>query len=508
MFEAMRRGLVADSRAVRLLEAQIATGGLIDPRHNHRVPIRVAYQRGLFNEDMQRRLEDPTDDTKGFFDPNTQENLTYIDLIRRCQKEPETGFHYLVLREKRRGEGRASRQSLWESTQSSLDRSNSMTNLHEVGMKVSRNYNQSNASSRQEIKTPDVVVRSTSSNSQVVEDEKTGIKIKTTEEIVIEKRTRELSRKEILFTTSVGVVNLHDLAEANCIDHKSLVELEEGKLSLDDVRRLMDQYLNGFAPISGVHITHGAGKATEIVTLYEAELRGLINPSLSFFLLEAQTASGGLTNPNAGAKRYDLNAGFTQGLIGRETINELKNARCSLIGFVGKGRAVMSTLEALRHGMIAEDDVLRLLHIQVATGGIVNVHKSSHRLPLVVAHDRCMWQNDWMNHEPKIYHFKGVNYSYQELLKHACVPHPEHNFPLLKITGNMTKTPGIVEVMDIPLNYFHDAKLIPYKTFKAAAQGFLTEEDIENHLRRKLIGCEPISGIFIEGQKLSIWDAV
>jgi len=32
---------------------------------------------------MNRILEDPTDDTKGFFDPNTQENLSYLDLMER-----------------------------------------------------------------------------------------------------------------------------------------------------------------------------------------------------------------------------------------------------------------------------------------------------------------------------------------------------------------------------------------------------------------------------------------
>lgn len=56
----------------RLLEAQIATGGLIDPRANHRVPISIAYKRGLFDERMNAILEDPSDDTKGFFDPNTK----------------------------------------------------------------------------------------------------------------------------------------------------------------------------------------------------------------------------------------------------------------------------------------------------------------------------------------------------------------------------------------------------------------------------------------------------
>lgn len=37
LFEAMRKGLVVESRGIRLLEAQIATGGLIDPRAHHRV---------------------------------------------------------------------------------------------------------------------------------------------------------------------------------------------------------------------------------------------------------------------------------------------------------------------------------------------------------------------------------------------------------------------------------------------------------------------------------------
>ena len=47
-----------------LLEAQIATGGLIDPQAGHRVPISAAYQRGLFDERMNGILEDPSDDTK------------------------------------------------------------------------------------------------------------------------------------------------------------------------------------------------------------------------------------------------------------------------------------------------------------------------------------------------------------------------------------------------------------------------------------------------------------
>lgn len=106
MFQAMGRGLVTKSRGVRLLEAQIATGGLVDPRVSHRVPINIAFERGLFKKDLYDVLEDPSDDTKGFFDPNTGENLTYLKLINRCEMIEEDGekiaLRLLHIVEKRR----------------------------------------------------------------------------------------------------------------------------------------------------------------------------------------------------------------------------------------------------------------------------------------------------------------------------------------------------------------------------------------------------------------------
>lgn len=50
----------------------------------------LIYLIGLFDERLHQILEDPGDDTKGFLDPNTRENLTYIDLMDRCIEDPET----------------------------------------------------------------------------------------------------------------------------------------------------------------------------------------------------------------------------------------------------------------------------------------------------------------------------------------------------------------------------------------------------------------------------------
>ncbi|EHH28826.1 hypothetical protein EGK_19348, partial [Macaca mulatta] len=97
LFQAMQKDLIVREHGIRLLEAQIATGGVIDPVHSHRVPVDVAYRRGYFDEEMNRVLADPSDDTKGFFDPNTHENLTYVQLLQRATLDPETGLLFLSL---------------------------------------------------------------------------------------------------------------------------------------------------------------------------------------------------------------------------------------------------------------------------------------------------------------------------------------------------------------------------------------------------------------------------
>ena len=98
----MKKGLILKDHGIRLLEAQIATGGIIDPEESHRLPVEVAYKRGLFDEEMNEILTDPSDDTKGFFDPNTEENLTYLGLMERCITDPDTGLVLLLLKEKKR----------------------------------------------------------------------------------------------------------------------------------------------------------------------------------------------------------------------------------------------------------------------------------------------------------------------------------------------------------------------------------------------------------------------
>ena len=92
LFQAIERGLVDKGRGMRLLEAQIASGGIIDPEHGHRVNMDVAYKRGYLDVKMSNVLSDHSADYKGFLDPNTEENLTYAELKKRCITDQKTGL--------------------------------------------------------------------------------------------------------------------------------------------------------------------------------------------------------------------------------------------------------------------------------------------------------------------------------------------------------------------------------------------------------------------------------
>merc|ERR1712176_975750 len=98
--QALKRGILTENHAVRLLEAQLATGGIIDPFNHHRCPVELAMNRGLYDEQCQELIQKQNASDKGFFDPNTEENLNYSELLERCVVDAETGLLLLPYKKK------------------------------------------------------------------------------------------------------------------------------------------------------------------------------------------------------------------------------------------------------------------------------------------------------------------------------------------------------------------------------------------------------------------------
>ncbi|NXT44860.1 PLEC protein, partial [Pelecanoides urinatrix] len=378
--QALRKELIPlgdASHGIRLLEAQIATGGIIDPMHSHRIPVEVAYQRGYFNQEMNQILSDPTDDTKGFFDPNTHENLTYMQLLERCVQDSETGLYMLqvvqeggkyfyideftkqVLRSKplevKVGKFKDQTVSIWEILCS-----------HYIS----------------EQKRKELVMQY--KYKTLTLEELIALILKIIEDT--EQRAEALKVKGLR-----GDVSISELFNSEIIDKKTLDQLQDGSLTLASLtkRDTIKRYLYGTGCIAGVLLP----SKKEKLSIYQALKKGLLTEQCALGLLEAQAATGFLIDPLKN-KQLSVEEAVSSGLVGSNLHKKLLSADKAVTGYTDpQGGEKISLFQAIRQKITVKEHSIHLLEAQLATGGIIDpVH--SHRLPVEVVYRRGYLDDD------------------------------------------------------------------------------------------------------------------
>ncbi|NXK22443.1 EPIPL protein, partial [Arenaria interpres] len=377
LFEAMSQGLIVKSHGIRLLEAQIATGGIIAPVHSHRIPVEVAYRRGYFNQEMNQILSDPTDDTKGFFDPNTHENLTYLQLLERCVQDYETGLYMLqVVKE--------------GGKYFYIDEATKQV-LHSKPLEVKVGKFKDQMVSVWEIlcshyiserKRKELVMQY-KCKTLALED-LIALILKIIEDT--EQRAEALKLKGLR-----GDVSVSELFNSEIIDKKTLDQLQDGSLTLASLtkRDTIQRYLDGTGCIAGVLLP----SRKEKMSIYQALEKGLLTEQCALGLLEAQAATGFLIDPLKN-KKLSVDEAVSSGLVGSNLHEKLLSAEKAVTGYTDPhtGKKI-SLFQAMRQKITVKEDAIRLLEAQIATGGIIDpVH--SHRLPVEVAYKRGYLDDD------------------------------------------------------------------------------------------------------------------
>ncbi|XP_075815715.1 epiplakin [Microtus pennsylvanicus] len=377
LFQAMQRDLIVRDHGIRLLEAQIATGGIIDPVHSHRVPVDVAYQRGYFNEEMNRILADPSDDTKGFFDPNTHENLTYLQLLERCVEDPETGLYMLEIVKK--GE---TYTYIDEATRQAL---RSRTMQMSVGKFAGQTVSVWNLLSSQYF---------TEGRRRKLLQEYRAQNIGLDKLLEVITSTVEETEKQNQNFKVAGIhgdVTAAELFNAGILDKKTLDALHSGERGYQDLRQLehVNTYLEGSSCIAGVT----APLTQEVMSFYEASREELIPAGFAAQLLEAQAATGYLMDPRT-HQRLCVDEAVAAGLVGEDLRERLVNAEKAAKGY--KDPATGETIplfQAMEKKLVRREEALRLLEVQVATGGVIDP-RHHHRVPLETACKRGCLSDD------------------------------------------------------------------------------------------------------------------
>ncbi|KAG7317217.1 hypothetical protein KOW79_019515 [Hemibagrus wyckioides] len=382
LFQALKKDLIVKDHGIRLLEAQIATGGIIDPVYSHRVPVEVAYQRGYFDEEMNQILLDPGDDTKGFFDPNTQENLTYLQLLDRCIKDPHTGLRLLVVVKK--GEFYF---YIDERTKTILQ----STTTNKAGGKFQGKevslWDLIHSEYIEEEKKRDLVQQfksGTITSEYFLEQVLTIIRQKTSS-VTVTTTITTTTTKSPTFCGIKKQVTALNLLESKIIDKKIFDDLSTGKVTVDQVSNMesVRKYLQGTDCIAGVFVQ----STKQTMSIYEAKSKGLLTPGTSLVLLEAQAATGFMVDP-LNNKKLSVEEAVAEGVVGNEWKNKLLSAEKAVTGYTDPHTGnTISLFQALKKDLIVKDHGIRLLEAQIATGGIIDP-VYSHRVPVEVAYQR------------------------------------------------------------------------------------------------------------------------
>ncbi|KAK7157233.1 hypothetical protein R3I93_008645 [Phoxinus phoxinus] len=371
LFEAMKKGLIGEDHAIRLLEAQIATGGIIDPVNSHRVPTEMAYKQGQFDAATNKILLNPTDGVKGFYDPNTQENLTYHQLIERCVTDPETGLLLLPISEEAALNARIFTD---EETRDVFDKTIVSVPFGRFKGKTVTIWEIINS----EYFTED-------QKKDLIRQYKTGkITVEKIIKIVLTVAEEKEKKNELAFEGLRAPVPATKLLESKVIDKDLYNKLQKGQLLVKDVSEMehVRNALKGTNCIAGVIID----STKQTMSLYDAMKMDMMRPGPALNLLEAQAATGYVVDPIKNQK-LTVDEAVKAGVVGPELHEKLLSAERAVTGYkdpyTGK---TISLFEAMKKDLIMKDQGFRLLDAQLATGGIVDPVQS-HRIPHDIA---CM----------------------------------------------------------------------------------------------------------------------
>lgn len=390
LFQAIEKELIEKGHGIRLLEAQIASGGIIDPIESHRIDVDVAYKRGYFDREMNDILTYEGDDTKGFFDPNTQENLTYLQLKKRCVTDPKTGLILLPLHDKKKAKQQSTQKNTLRKRRVVIvdpDTGKEMS-VREAYHRELIDYDTFLDLSEQECEWEEITITDSDGNTRlVIVDRKTGNQYDIQDSLdrgVISKSAldqyrsgsltlnqfanliiSESSKSELAICTSIAedVTTCSSPTEVAPSSPTVRKRLANVSITLSPPSEILDDQ----SPVAAIFDT----ETLEKITISEAQRRGLVDMITAQRLLEAQACTGGIINPATG-KRLSLQDAVHQSIIDEDMAAKLKPAQKAYIGFEDvKTKRKMSAAEAMKEKWLPYEAGQRFLEFQYLTGGLL-----------------------------------------------------------------------------------------------------------------------------------------
>uniref|UniRef100_A0A8D3BXR0 Plectin n=1 Tax=Scophthalmus maximus TaxID=52904 RepID=A0A8D3BXR0_SCOMX len=505
LFQAMNKELVLREHAIPLLEAQFTTGGIIDPVSSHRVPNDVAIQRGFFSKPMAKTFNEPSGDIKGFTNPNTNESVTYKQLLEKCARDANSGLCYLPLS---KAEALAPIEKSYEYTEEQAQ-----TDLANTQIEIPHKSFAGKSVTIWEVMNSNMLPEK--ERHRLMEQYRLGQITKERMLVIIIEIIEHRETLKLDQSMSCDVirrrVTIEELYNARIIDLHTYNLLKQEKMTIREAMEMdsVKQYLFGTGCIAGI-----MSDSPPKISIYQAMKSGKIQPEVALNLLEAQAATGFMIDP-VKDELLTVDEAVRKGLVGPELHDKLLSAERAVTGYKDPySGKVISLFQAMKKDLIPEDYALRLLEAQNATGGLIDP-EYYFRLPTDVATQRGYINKETLDRisEPTG-DVRGYTdptadekQSYAQLLK-RCRVDKESGLRLLSLADRRLLFKGLRK--QITVDELLRSQIINQKTYNELTEGSITVEEVSRDLKKYLEGTSCIAGVYVESSKdrLSIYQAM
>uniref|UniRef100_A0A8C4R0D5 Plectin n=1 Tax=Eptatretus burgeri TaxID=7764 RepID=A0A8C4R0D5_EPTBU len=354
--------------AVRLLEAQLATGGIIDPQLSVRLPLAVAHERGLLDAKMMQILTGGSCTARCYHDPITDEMCSYKELLLKCRFV--VGLHILPIKEVPKERKLSSRSSVRKRKVLIIDPdSGKDLSIYEAYRQSIIDWNTYQELIEQESEWEEIVTSSAEEGtlSSVLIDRKSGRQFDIQQALAngtLSQRSLEQYRAGDLPVFELGAILTGKVKYPHTFP------------SEDNIQHLQQQqplaeHTEEIGPVAGI-INVGN---MEKMSVMEAMQRGLVNRSTGRRLLEAQACTGGIMDINTG-HRLSTESALKADLIDTFLFDQLTVAEKAYCGFWDtETKSLIPPSQALLKDLLFPEMAMYLLQVQYITGGLVEPGK-------------------------------------------------------------------------------------------------------------------------------------
>uniref|UniRef100_A0A3Q3FBS3 Uncharacterized protein n=1 Tax=Labrus bergylta TaxID=56723 RepID=A0A3Q3FBS3_9LABR len=341
VFQAMESKILDRFKAKKILEVQVATGGLINPETGVRVPACIAVDQGLLNEEFLQGLYDPTSNPKGFHNPDTGQKAYYAEILKTCLFDVDGGVF------------------LFPFGQRHLT-INSPTSCHRASVVISTSGNEMSAYEAYKAGHIDKRIYHFLSQQESEWKEKSTVD------------TNGSPRHLIADVRSGRQLCLESAVSQRYLEASELESYRSGLLSIYEIadiiysRMVVVEDVN--SPIAGLWDVNQRKR----ISILQGFQQGFTDRNTALRLLEAQACTGGICDPASGEK-VPLSDALSRGLLDEGLSQQLQQFEQAYNGIIHpKTSKAVSISKAVQENLFPKDAGFRCIEFQLLTGGLIN----------------------------------------------------------------------------------------------------------------------------------------